>query len=403
LKVLLIDVNCKNSSTGKIVYNLYSYLGQNGNEAAVCYGRGDLVEEKNIYKFGLDWETKLHALLTRITGYTGCFSVLSTKRLIAYIDSFKPDIVHIHELHAYFVNIKPLLEHLKAKQIKTVVTLHCEFAYTGKCGHSMDCTQWQTECRDCPNLREYVKTLWFDRTNHMFRQKKSGFDAIEELVVTAPSDWLASRAKLSFFKNRHILTVHNGVDTDVFCPCDANELRTQYDIKDGQKVILALAPNVLSHEKGGDCVLSLAEHPLCKDMLFILVGADKIPDSKPQNVIIEGRKSDPNLLAKYYSLADAFVICSTKENFPTTCLEAQCCGTPVYGFDTGGTLETSLVGKANFTKYGDIDSLAKLLSKCPAKCEETSGEIAGKASQKFGKTAMCEQYIAIYNILMWKE
>ena len=99
MRVLLIDVNCKYSSTGKIVYDLFQYINATDDEAAVCYGRGEVINEPGIYKFGLDLETKLHAFLTRITGLTGCFSFFSTKRLIDYIEKFKPDVVHIHELH----------------------------------------------------------------------------------------------------------------------------------------------------------------------------------------------------------------------------------------------------------------------------------------------------------------
>lgn len=114
-KILLIDVNCKGSSTGKIVYDLYSTIRNDGRKACICYGRGELIEEDDIYKFGLDWETNIHAGLARITGYNGCFSALSTKRLIKRIEEFKPDLIHIHELHAYFVNIRPLLEYIKKK------------------------------------------------------------------------------------------------------------------------------------------------------------------------------------------------------------------------------------------------------------------------------------------------
>ena len=109
MKVLLIDVNCKDSSTGRIVYDMYTSINSSGNIAAVCYGRGRELAEPNIIKFGLDWETALHAILTRITGYTGCFSYFSTRRLMKFIREFRPDVVHIHELHAYFVNTKPLL------------------------------------------------------------------------------------------------------------------------------------------------------------------------------------------------------------------------------------------------------------------------------------------------------
>lgn len=130
----MIDVNCKNSSTGRIVYDLYSNINASGDVAAVCYGRGQKIDEPNIFKFGLDWETCLHAMLTRLTGFTGCFSFFSTRRLLNFIREFQPDVVHIHELHAYFVNIKLLISYLKKAEIRIVCTLHCEFMYTGNAG-----------------------------------------------------------------------------------------------------------------------------------------------------------------------------------------------------------------------------------------------------------------------------
>ena len=120
MKILLIDVNCKQSSTGKIVYALYEQLKQAGHTAAVCYGRGTKIKEEGIYKFGLDWETCLHAGLARLTGKNGYYSPFSTRRLIAYIEEFKPDLIHLHELHAYFVNIYPLLAYIKRRKIPVV-------------------------------------------------------------------------------------------------------------------------------------------------------------------------------------------------------------------------------------------------------------------------------------------
>ena len=134
MKILLIDVNCKKSSTGQIVYDLYQSINSSGDNAVVAYGRGQKIIEEGIYKFGLDFETLFHAGMTRLTGYMGKYSFFSTWRLLKYIKKFKPDIVHIHELHAYFVNIKSLLKFLKKNKIKTLFTLHCDFMFTGKCG-----------------------------------------------------------------------------------------------------------------------------------------------------------------------------------------------------------------------------------------------------------------------------
>ncbi len=271
-RILLLDVNCKFSSTGKIVYDLFNYLKKEGREVAVCYGRGELIKEDDIFKFGLDWETKIHAGLARLTGYNGCFSPFSTKRLIRYIENFKPDIIHIHELHAYFVNIKPLIKYIKKRNIKVVSTFHCEYMYTGKCGHAYTCDKYRRVCGKCPAVHEYPKSLFFDKTKQMFLMKKRLFEDLDMRIVT-PSQWLADRVKTSFLKDKPISVIHNGIDTDIFHPVDTSELRTELKIPDDYKIILAVAPGIMSDRKGGQWILKLAE--LMKDAkyFFVLVGA----------------------------------------------------------------------------------------------------------------------------------
>lgn len=400
MKILYIDVNCKGSSTGKIVYDLYTQGMADGSETAVCYGRGPLVEEKNIFKFGLEWETKLHALLTRVTGLTGCWSFFSTRRLLRFLDEFQPDIVHIHELHAYFVNLEPLFRYLKAKKIPVVYTFHCEFAYTGKCGYAYECERWKTGCGHCPKLREYPKTLFLDFTAHMFRQKKAQFTGLEKLIITAPSGWLADRARQSFLKDRDIRVVHNGIDTEhVFHPRLVQHLKERHGLTD-EKVVLAVAPDLMSARKGGRWVVKLAEAMQDEHVKFILIGVDDLAEKFPSNVIALGRTSNQQELAEYYSLADCFVICSEKENFPTTCLEAFCCGTPVVGFAAGGTAETVPAPYGLFCEYGNVDALREAVE-CQLKKETlTREQIAQEGSMRFSENVMYENYQRIYQELL---
>ncbi|MBX9165082.1 glycosyltransferase [Coprobacillus sp. K06] len=273
-RVLLIDVNCKFSSTGKIVYNLFKGLKEDGREAAICYGRGDEIHEEGIYKFGLDWETNIHAGLTRITGYNGYFSPLSTKRLIAYIEEFQPDVIHIHELHAYFVNIKPLLEYIKKRKIKVVWTFHCEYMYTGKCGHAYSCTNFMHGCGKCPAVHEYPKSLFIDRTKQMFSMKRKAMNGLDVEIV-APSEWLAKRVKMSFLQNVKISIIHNGIDTNIFKEQNTKSLRKELKIPSENQVVLAVAPDIMSESKGGKWVLKLAESMKDKPITFILIGARK--------------------------------------------------------------------------------------------------------------------------------
>lgn len=399
MKILYMDVLCKSGSTGKIVYELYKKANAAGHEAAVSYGRGAEVREHNIFKFGLDWETKLHALLTRITGYTGCFSPFSTKRLIDFIDRFQPDIIHLHEPHAYFLNLTPFFEHLAAKKIPLVYTFHCEFAFTGKCGHPLQCENWKSGCGNCPNLRDYPKTLFFDHTAAMLKEKLRLLEK-QNMVITSPSQWLADRTKLSLISDKDVRTIPNGIDTEnVFYPRDFQHLRQRHGLKD-EKVVLAVAPGLMAEHKGGRDVLRLAEKLKSENIKFILIGLEEgeLKENFAENVIALGRTENQQELAEYYSMADVFVICSDMENLPTTCLEAVCCGTAVAGYDVGGTAETAPYPIGRFVPYGDIDALCENvmeLINTPAPAVHFE-----KMRERFSVQNMFDEYMKIYTELL---
>lgn len=394
MKVLLIDVVCKYGSTGKIVYDLYNEINSRGDEAAICYGRGPKIKEKNIYKFGLDFETYLHALLTRFTGFTGCFSYFSTRRLIRFIKKFKPDVVHFHELHAYFLNVNKLLKFLKKQNIKVVHTLHCSFSYTGKCGHHFECEKWKDFCGKCPRLKEYVSTMFFDHTKRMFLTKKSAFTGFKDMTITCPSNWLGNLAEQSFLGQYPIEVIPNGINTEIFSLVDTDSLKERLSIKN-EKVVVAIAPNLMSPLKGGEWILKLAEKEINKPIKFIMIGVDKIDFEHTDNVLLFERTNNQNELAAFYSLADIFVICSQRENFPTTCLEAQCCGTPILGFDVGGVKETSVFDENRFVDYGNIDALANSLDEMLT-TNYNKENLSKKAISIYSEKVMCNSYIQIY-------
>ena len=397
MKILLIDINCKNSSTGKIVYDLYKEINnKKGYEAAICYGRGPLIKESKIYKFSTDLETKIHAFFTRITGLMGYFSPFATRKLIKFIDEYNPDVIHIHELHSYFVNIIPLVNFIKKRKIKTVWTFHCEFMYTGKCGYSYECEKWKNECKTCPQIKEYPKSLFFDFTKKMFNDKKNIMRDFNTLTIVTPSKWLEKRVENSFLKEKQILTIHNGIDTEIFHLKNSEELKIKYNLKD-EKVILAVAPNILSERKGGRWILKLAKEYKDKDVKFILIGIENLNEKFDENIIPVGLLSDQNELAKYYSMADLFLICSKRENFPTTCLEATCCGVPIIGFDEGGTKETGLEEKSSFIQYGDITKLKEEVDKFLFAKQFNHEEISREGIKKYSKKEMLNKYLKLYN------
>lgn len=397
MRILYINSVYRRGSTGKIVHELYTAANAAGYTAAVCYGRGAKIDGENVYKFGIDRETVLHAALTRVTGLTGCYSYFSTRRLLRFIDEFKPDIIHLHEPHAYFVNIKPLFNYIKAHKIPLVYTFHCEFAFTGKCGFSNDCERWKTGCGNCPRLGEYPKSVFADFTAKMWRDKREML-AGQNMIICTPSKWLEDRASKSFLSEYPIRVVPNGIDTALFAPSNYDGLKKRHGLTD-EKIVLAVAPGILTDtRKGGAEVLKLAESMRDENIRFFLIGADKPAENVPENVTVIQRTENQKELAAYYSMADVFVICSKMENLPTTCLEALCCGTPVAGYDAGGTAETAPEGLGLFCRYGDTTALREnvksLLNVPPA--QETFDAVR----RKYSVEQMYAEYEKIYGEML---
>lgn len=398
MKVLLIDVNFKYSSTGKIVYDLYTYLKNKSYDAGVCYGRGPLIRDDNIYKFSINSETYSHALLTRITGLTGIYSPISTQRLLKFIKEFNPDVVHIHELHGYFVNIAPLINYLKKNNIKTVWTFHCEFMYTGKCGHANDCDKWKTGCENCPQVRDYPASWYFDFTRKMFNDKKKMLSDFENLIIVTPSKWLANRVQQSFLKDKEIQIIYNGIDTEkVFYPRKFKHLKEKHKITD-EKIILAVGSNLMTEAKGGKWVLKLAKKFKNEKVKFILIGIEDLTQKFDENIIALGNTTNQIELAEYYSMADLTILTSEKETFSLVCAESLACGTPILGFESGAPSEIAPNGYGLFVKYGDIESLEKkLYSFLKEKIKmKTKNECVNFASENYSKLEMGRKYINIY-------
>lgn len=397
MRILLIDVNCKYSSTGKIVYDIFQGASGRGDTALLCYGRGPLIKEKGIYKFGIDAETYLHAGLARITGYNGCFSWMSTKRLLYVIKKFQPDVIHIHELHAYFVNIKPLLRYIKAAGIKVVWTFHCEYMYTGKCGHANACLKHETGCGNCPELHVYPKSLFFDRTRQMFRMKKDLLTEMD-LTIVCPSEWLRDRVRRSFLKGKRIDVIYNGVDTEIFHPVSVCAIKEELRIPPGSRVVLTVGADIMNERKGGREVLKLAGR-FSKDILFVLIGAKKSEIMKNGNIMILPTVTDPKRLVMFYAMADVFLLCSKKETFSMTCAEALCCGTRVVGYQCGAP-ETIFQGPyAVFVEQGDMDALEVETKRALGKGwkEGDREACAIDAQDRYGKSRMTEKYFDLYD------
>ena len=398
MKILQINGVYKRGSTGKITYDIHRALQEHGEESIVCYARGAKSNENNVFKTSCLPLTKINALKARITGlqYNGSF--MATNKLISIIKKVKPDVVHLHCLNGYTVNIYRLLDYLKKKDINTVLTLHAEFMYTGGCAHSIDCTKWmdKTGCKTCPNLWESTRSYFFDRTHTAWEMMKKAFDGFDNLIVVSVSPWLMDRAKHSvILSNKRHCTVLNGIDiVDVFHPRDFQYLKKKYSLQE-EKILLHVTASFTDEIKGGKYIIELARR--FNNLKIIVIGNTNKNVDLPSNIIDVGVIIDQKELAAYYSMADLTVLTSKRETFSMICAESFACGTPVVGFKAGAPEQISIPKYSEFVESEDIDALENVIRNWIDKKENIENMIVKKAREYYSKEKMCNQYIQLYD------
>lgn len=341
MKIVQINAVYGTGSTGRTTQELHRALLRHGHESwAFCSDIACL--EENVLPVGTAFDHKRHAFFSRLWGLQGYFSSRSTGQLIDRLTAIGPDIVHLRNLHANFIDLPRLLDFLARKDIPTVLTLHDCWFFTGHCCHYTEdgCTKWETGCHDCPALQKYNRSWFFDRSEKVYRDKKRLFGRIPRLAVVGNSEWTAEQARRSLLKNAKIITrIYNWIDLDVFRPLEKTTVRKELKIDSERFVILAAAQG-WSEKKGLSVLLEIASRR--PEWTVLLLGADDGVSGLPDNVIRAGMVSDARDMARFYSAADAFVNTSLQETFGKVTAEALACGTPVVVNDA--TANPELVG-----------------------------------------------------------
>lgn len=362
MKILQINSHYNQGGAARIAAYIHRGLLKDGEESYVAYGRGGKIEEKNVICIDKSYEVYLSALLCRLVGLNGWWNKRAAERLISLMDEIRPDIVHIHTLHGYYMNFKKLFEYLNKNDIPCVWTFHDCHAFTGNCGYYFSCRQWESGCGTCPDKKRYPKSRFFDFSHYMWKKKKEWFTQGDRKVIVAPSEWLTNEAKNSFLGKYPCVTIRNGIDAEnTFYPRNKEKCRKKYGYTADEKLVLGLAVGFSDERKGAKYLLGAAK-AMEQEAKFILVGWEKKNNSMLEeisNVIPVSNTKDAEVLAEYYSMADVFVLPSLAENYATVTLEAMACGTPVVGFDAGGIPEQLTDKKGIAVKTADQEALTE--------------------------------------------
>ena len=337
--------------------NLHRAMMKNGIDSYVVWGRGRKAENDHEYFMDDSWGVKLHGVYTRITDKTGFASTLSTRKLLNWLDEIEPDIIHLHCIHGYFINISLLFTYIKEKNIKVIWTQHDCWAFTGHCAYfdACGCEKWKTGCHDCEQLTTYPASRLMDNSKWNWKTKKELFTGANVTVVT-PCEWLSELVKISFLRKYPIRVIYNGIDTNVFKPTKSY-FKKKNEIE-AKKMILGVASE-WTERKGLRDFIELDEMLDKKEYVIVLVGVSKKQvENLPKDIIALNRTNNIKELVEIYSAADVYFNPTYEDNFPTTNLEATACGTPVITYDTGGSPESvdprAVVQKGNLNRVKDI-------------------------------------------------
>jgi glycosyltransferase involved in cell wall biosynthesis len=394
MRIIQINSVYGSGSTGRIVADIHAMLQKKGEDSSVFFGRGECTEKK-VQKVTNLKRVLVDVFFTRATGDIGCFSRKAARRLCDEIERTRPDVVHLHNLHGYYIHIYELLEFLKKTGIRTILTLHDEFLYTGKCAYANTCDKWKIGCGYCARIHEYPSSLLFDKSRKLYFIKKNLFANWDKVEIVVPSKFVYDRVKESFLSDKACHIIHNGVNADsIFSP----QKVTKEELGIGRcddKVILAVAPDLMSRRKGGDYLIELAKSMQATGFKFILIGAGRWNGRVPANVSMISSISNPHVLAKYYSASDFFVLSSEVETFSMTCAESLCCGTPVVGFACGGPETVFAEPYASFVDHGDVGALREtILSRLDMYPQRAS--VSGYGKREFSSEVMVGKYYDVY-------
>ncbi len=363
MKLLQINIEVNSGSTGRIAEQIGLVLKNNGFESYITYARGYNPSMSNVIKVGNRLSILSHLFRTRLWGEHLNGSYIPTLKLIRSIKKINPDIIHLHQIHGYYINVPLLFKFLKNFGKPVVWTLHDCWAFTGHCSYFtlVECDKWKTNCYQCPQFDRYPKSYFFDKSNQEYLTKRKLFNDLPNLVLVGVSEWVAQLAAESFIKNKKIISVYNGVNTEIFRQMfNRHEVLTKYNINPTSKVLIASGTTWIK-SKGLEDYKKLADI-LPEDYQLVLVGVDKkVVTEIPSKIITIPRTESQNELAELYSAAEILLCLSYQESFGMTPVEAMACGTPAIVYNNTALSELVNESTGRLVPTGNINVVLEMI------------------------------------------
>ncbi len=398
MKILQINSVCGSGSTGRLVAQTAQLVRENGGESYVAYGGGSC-KEPNSYCINSGFQQKISILQTRFLGKHGFYNKKSTKKLVKWIQSVDPDIIHLHNLHGHYINVKILFDYLKKAKKPVVWSLYDCWSFTGHCAHFdfAGCDKWQTGCQNCVQKKNYPTSLIFDRSKQGYKSKKQAFTSVGDMTIVVPSKWLEGKVQKSYLGESHTKLIPSGIDLASFKPTQS-DLRERYNLTD-KKIVLAVASQWVKN-KGIEYANKLADI-LSDDYQLVLIGSkmEEYPNYS-KKVLHIPKTSNIDELAKWYTTADVLVITTLQETQGLTSVEAFACGTPVVAFNSGGAPE-ALDDKCGIVvEKCDVVAMKQAIEHIVTNPQDFTEQSCILRSKQYDKNQKLMMYMDLYNEIL---
>lgn len=401
MKVLMINSVSGYGSTGSICVDIATELDLYGHECFIAYGQVTK-GYKNGFKIGTSTENHLHNLGSRIFGKQGYFTHSGTKKLIAFIKDYNPDIIHLHNLHGNYLNLEILFKYLIEVQKPVVWTLHDCWAFTGKCAHYTDiqCFKWQTHCNNCPQVQKYPPSMLLDRSSVMFDDKKEWFTSLKNMTIVPVSKWLAREVSKSFLNKYPIKPIYNWVNHEVFKPLLHTDFHSKYEVSPRKFTVLVVSAGWHEIDVKYQDAISLSAM-LPDDMQLIMIGKVDKPEYLPKNIKHIDYLNGPVELAKAYSFADVYVHLSTEDTFGKVIAEALSCGTPAVVYDATACPEIIDSNCGYVVQKRNVQQVMEAIFKIKVKTKaHYATHCRKRVVENFDYATNIQQTIGVYNNIL---
>lgn len=398
LKLLQINSVVNTGSTGRIAEQLGMLAMNQGWESYIAYGREARESRSRLIRIGNRWDVNSHAIGSIFTDRHGLYSKYATKRFLQQVDIIQPDVVHLHNLHGYYINVPMLLRYLKDKNIPTVITMHDFWLMTGHCAYiNQSCDRWKKGCGHCPRLNQYPASK-MDNSVSNWMWKANMFKNMSNVTLVPVSHWLDRYVKQSLLKNVHTHVIYNGINTSEFKPYVGESKILGVD---WNKFTIMCIATRWTEANGLDDVKALS-NMLPADSQIVMVGLDEAQlTNLPKNIIGFRKTENFEQLKELYTKSDVLYNPNREVTFGLVTAEAMSCGTPAIVLRN--TAGEELVDRETGFVVDCVDEVPALINRIKkGKTVERALKCSERISHYFNAELQYQKYIDLYKHLVTK-